>query len=109
MPRSLKVVVSCDYCMSSIEDEDHGGALVLMINNEGPRQVDLCSECLTHRSVVDLLGVFDQADDLPAPSRREGGLRCPACRHTASTPQGLGRHTKSVHHMTLRQLRGEAP
>lgn len=118
MTRSLKIVVSCDFCYQSIEDEDHEGALTLTINGKGPRQVDLCDECMSSRSPFDLLAVFEGADDLPtsppsavrrARNTNGGPAQCPVCPTVAGSPQGLGRHTRREHGATVRQLRGEAP
>ena len=117
MTRALKVVVFCDYCVSSIEDEYHGGAMTLTIDGKGPRQVDLCDDCMSNLSPLTLLSVFEGAQDLPttAPSLRRprntngGPAQCPVCPHVAGSPQGLGRHTRQEHGATVRQLRGEAP
>lgn len=117
MPRSLKVVVSCDYCSGSIEGEDHEGALTLTINKKGPRQVDLCEDCMSNLSPLTLLSVFEGADDLPEPkpARRgrradgEGMVYCPdpTCNAASPTAQGLGRHTRAAHNKTVSELRGE--
>lgn len=111
MPRSLKVVVSCDYCPEEIDGEDHEGALTLTINGKGPRQVDLCDDCLSNLSPRTLLSVFEGVSDLPKQPRppatrsRSGIERCGLCDAFSATPQGLGRHTKAAHNMTVAGMR----
>lgn len=114
MPRSLKVVVTCDWCPQEITLEDHEGALTLTVNGKGPRQMDLCDECLSTLSPRDMLSIFEGLSDLPkqprpATTRRGGELQaCGLCSAVSPTPQGLGRHTKSAHDMTVAEMRRES-
>lgn len=122
MTRSLKVLVNCDHCDTEIEDgEEHEGSLTLTINGVGPKQVDLCRDCLSgndYFTPATLLYVFEQADLLPtsppsavrrARNTNGGPAQCPVCPHVAGSPQGLGRHTRQDHGRTVAQLRGDAP
>jgi hypothetical protein len=114
MPRSLKVVVSCDYCPQEIDDEDHEGSLALTINGKGPRQMDLCDDCMTSLSPRDLLSVFEGLSDIPKQPRppatrgRSEVQRCGLCDTTSPTSQGLGRHTKAAHGLTVAEMRQAA-
>lgn len=113
MPRSLKLIVSCDNCGAPINDEHHEGSLVMKINDLGLRQVDLCLGCMNGDATVNsLIKAYIEADDIPQPKKvkRQGQNQgtpasCPACEHVAGSAQGLGRHSHSVHGMTLAKLR----
>lgn len=120
MPRSLKVVIACDHCGNELQDpdEDHRGALALSINGGPVKQIDLCVECMLGDSnylyVIGLLDLYENADPLPTtkPTTRRvrntngGPAQCPACDHVSGSPQGLGRHTRTEHGMTVAELRG---
>lgn len=117
MPRSLKLMVSCDGCAAPINDEYHEGSLVMKIGDLGLRQVDLCLGCMNGDvTVSELVKAYIVADDIPQPTKKKRAsagtgqgqgtpASCPACDHVAGSSQGLGRHTKSAHGVKLAQLR----
>lgn len=122
MPRSLKVVITCNNCDTLIAaGEGHKGDLVLTINGVGPKQLDLCRACFDGGDLAispgTLLRLFEDADLIPEakPSPRRTSRNtnqsqpspCPACSHVAGSPQGLGRHARTVHGMTVAELRKE--
>lgn len=117
MPRSLKVLITCDHCGEEIEgaEEQHPGALAISINGDAVKQIDLCGLCLrgdrNYLYVAGLISIYDQADAIPqvqpVPRRRSTSdpVTCPACGHPSPTAQGLGRHTRSAHGMSVADLR----
>ena len=118
MPRSLKVVIECDQCSEEIESEEHEGALTLSINGKPTKQIDLCSACMrgeNDTTPMSLVYIYEEADPIPEPKvkRTSSGTGrnqsepspCPACDHVAGSPQGLGRHARTVHGMSVQELR----
>lgn len=115
MPRSLKIVIICDNCLDEVDtdSEQHPGALALDINGEGKRQLDLCGGCIRIATTENLLRLYDKADAIPEPratprrATQSQPSPCPHkdCDHVAGSPQGLGRHTRSVHGLTVEAVR----
>lgn len=106
MPRALKIVVECDRCDSPIEDgENHSGGLTLSIADGPIRQVDVCEECASAVDLNDLIVLYQSAPELPTAPAANSALTCPACTFMGKTPQGLGKHTRSVHDATVKELR----
>lgn len=127
MPRALRIVIACDNCDEEIDtpDENHEGALTLSINGRGPKQLDLCANCLRGVGASPLnvwaliYALFEEADTIPdaTPARRSRGsganqsapTPCPVCGHVAGSPQGLGRHCRTEHGASLAKLRQTHP
>lgn len=97
MTRALKIVITCDYCDSGIEEgEGHKGSLLLDLNGGGTRQVDLCEECLVNESIGTLRTLYESADVI----KQQGGdepFGCPLCSAAFKTVKGQRRHTTRKH------------
>lgn len=120
MPRSLMVVINCENCDAAIEGENHEGSLVLDINGGGPRQIDLCRACMTGNSYDEvfpeqLLDLYAEAAPIPNQRRTKrapvarGEHPCPVqgCDSISPTTQGLGRHTRAAHDLSLKEARAQ--
>lgn len=121
MPRSIEMVVGCDSCGDRIpEGEQHPGALVLTVNGNGPRQIDLCEECIGTHDIVTLMALFQSVPNMPKqplmpkPRGKRGNTNtsgefiCPACGDVKPTAQSLGRHTRKEHDATVAEVRAAA-
>ena len=108
MPRSVKIVIECDACGHEVK-EGEGLSPILIIDGVGPRQLDFCERCYVDATIQNLVVLFDSATDMPKPkpaTRSRGEQQhCGLCGASSPTAQGLGRHTKSAHDMTVAKMR----
>jgi len=110
MSREVVVLVRCDSCGATAGEDAPVHEGIPITFDKVTREIDLCDNCRTKadeqisvwlnqsRRIVKVKGAKKAVAAKKAAAPRKGGkFKCPTCKETFGTPQGLGAHRSRKH------------